>query len=215
MTDKNQQIDAIEKIESNDKLSGKRRALMKGAAAAVPVVLTMRSGAAFAATSMGSCVARDNFNAGNVKPDVLIYPLSPEIGDGWVRRAGFCRRLKPVIGSGSQFDTYNFTENAMSKWQRESNTVLEQTVINKEYTFVRPGIMRDSSTQVEYQIVSARACSFLVHINPLTDVSQPMADFNVGNAESLPGGAGLPYIQGSCWASVNPGGTNPINLNNL
>ena len=90
MTDNNQQIDIKEKIGTEHKPSVTKRALMKGAAA-VPVVLTLRSGAAFAKVSTGSCVIRDNKNAGNIKPATLIGANSH---DTWVRRTGYCTELK-------------------------------------------------------------------------------------------------------------------------
>ncbi|NOR79722.1 MAG: hypothetical protein GQ529_02645 [Methyloprofundus sp.] len=90
MTDNNQDIKTTEKKHQP---SGKRRALMKGAAV-VPVVLTLRSGAAFAAVSTESCIVRDNKNAGNIKPAVLV---NTGANDTWLRRPGFYTELEQLI----------------------------------------------------------------------------------------------------------------------
>lgn len=101
MTDGKQHINIKGKVEDSPKHSTSKRALLRGAVA-VPVVLTLRSGAAFAIASTGSCVTRDNKDAGNVEPPVLVG------GDTWLRRSGFCTTLTlkaaSTLSNFSNFD---------------------------------------------------------------------------------------------------------------
>lgn len=65
-------------------VSVQRRSLIKASAAVVPVIMTLRSGAAAAAASINTCMAKDAARAANV-PQVLFDEAAL---DEWVRVTG-------------------------------------------------------------------------------------------------------------------------------
>lgn len=73
------------KTPKTDTVSSQRRRIIRGSAAAIPVIMTLRSGAAAAVTSAYQCVARDAKETallGNRPEDVLMQH------DNWVRYVG-------------------------------------------------------------------------------------------------------------------------------
>lgn len=202
MTDNNQQIDNTEKTELNHKPSRRRRALVKGAAGAIPVVLTLRSGAAIAGSSVEGCIVQDNRKSGSErassggnKPDVLL-----DTGP-WVRKTGTCRTLS-TGGSASSFDIYTDSTAPVAGaiWQNEFNTPGGSS--NKTYIEGSSfGIMIDSDgTEYDYFRTSTRSCRILVQVYPNTDLSNNDTQA-IGNAVLYDGNK-LPYITESCWTSV-------------
>ena len=84
-------------VSSGNGVSKKRRALVKGSAAAVPAILTLRSGAALAATSTSQCIANNQLLAQRLDPDAL--PSKTNFNgafsnDPWVRQTVQCRFLR-------------------------------------------------------------------------------------------------------------------------
>ncbi|HEB77076.1 MAG TPA: hypothetical protein ENI90_00930 [Methylothermaceae bacterium] len=70
---------------SEPAISRSRRRLVKSAAVAAPVILTLPSGAAAATASAFQCIARDHEKALNNPPAELV-----ESPDGWVREQTTC-----------------------------------------------------------------------------------------------------------------------------
>jgi hypothetical protein len=89
--------------------SSKRRALIKGSATAVPMVLTLRSGAAFAAISAVNCASNtQTFLAAN--PGSAPEVLKEGSDDNWVRVLTTGRIIKIVSFKGGAVpDSYNTT----------------------------------------------------------------------------------------------------------
>ncbi len=216
MTENNQKI---ENMGNSRKPSGKRRAIVKGAVSAVPLVLTLRSGAAFAAASTGSCITRDNETAG--KPGTMPATLVNN-RDGWLRRTGFCKTL---TFDSEIFDVYN-TESTTSGWRHISNTPAgELAGTNKTYTeksgafgdvMCEDGLTPFDPGYKEYAISNPRPCLILVQISHGTDGTYGLinpASFEIGTADPMSGiNGGLPHIMSSCWTSIDPTGVgaNPV-----
>lgn len=88
---------SIKDIQKHKTISPKRRALIKGSATVAPMVLTLRSGAAFAADSAGACVARTQDNPPSPRPDVLVENNNL---DNWVRVVTTGRYIKLIKDNG-------------------------------------------------------------------------------------------------------------------
>lgn len=217
MTDNNQQIDNTEKTEVNHKLSRRRRTLVKGAAGAIPVVLTLRSGAAIAASSVESCIVKDNRKAGSerlasaFKPDVLLLPGDTDTGS-WVRKTGTCRTVIPVGSDGSvgtAFEIYTDTLIASitgaTVWQHEYNTPGggSNEVYRDDPDNLRKMLKEGGATGIVYMYseTATRTCRILVRVYPDTVLSSSTQD--IGN-DVVYDSNKLPYITGSCWTSIAP-----------
>ena len=84
--------DRTTEIENSPgQISQKRRTLIKSAAVAAPVVLTLRSGAALANASSHQCIARNETEARNADP--LLTPNEAQ-DDMWFRQTVSCKKLK-------------------------------------------------------------------------------------------------------------------------
>lgn len=91
MSSKNQQKQKV--------TSSKRRALIKGSATAVPMILTLRSGAAFAAISAVNCASNtQSFLAAN--PGSAPVVLNEGSDDNWVRVQTTGRNIKIISLNG-------------------------------------------------------------------------------------------------------------------
>ena len=222
MTDNNQQIDNTEKTEVNHKLSRRRRTLVKGAAGAIPVVLTLRSGAAIAASSVESCIVKDNEKAGTpaIKPDVLLIGGDTDTGS-WVRKEGTCRTVIPKYSDdtmGTAFEIYTVTLIASiveaTVWQHEYNTPGDTS--NGIYTYDSVNgpvydpdtggyMLKDGNSESTivymYSETATRSCRILVRVYPNTVLSSSTQD--IGN-DVVYDSNKLPYITGSCWTSIAP-----------
>lgn len=76
-----------EQAAESDAVSGQRRKLVKATAAAVPAIMTLRSGAAMAVTSMTTCPTENALQAALEQPpgEMPVPSLDP---DDWVRVRG-------------------------------------------------------------------------------------------------------------------------------
>ncbi|NOQ63325.1 MAG: hypothetical protein GQ582_02285 [Methyloprofundus sp.] len=192
-------------------ISGKRRAFVKGAAVSAPVILTLRSGAAFAVASSEVCVPRDNALAGNGAPPVITINSGD---DNWVRRPIFCRTLTAVVGgSGEQFTVYNSLGSATSNWAGVANIPGAASPPNLFYGVHSSDdpsggdpldglyiLQSGGSSTVGYEASQSTTCYILVHIDQFTDINSDLINLPVGNA--APTNDGLPYVTGSCWGSL-------------
>lgn len=90
--------------ESAPKADARRRALLKGSAAAVPVIMTLRSGAAIAEGSGGACLAAVRGSASTERPAPYV-----STNDTYLRTAialitkGNLSRVEPKSGGGFKF----------------------------------------------------------------------------------------------------------------
>lgn len=191
MTDNNQHIEPPESVQKH---SGRRRLLVKGAATAVPVVLTMRSGAAFALNTAISCIERDNKIAGGNQPPVVI-----DTHDTWLRKFVYCAEL---TGNGESFKVFRFSDGNLN-WQHQDN--ISGSHDNRYfYKTEVPGQMKEAianSPIYRYSSISD-SCQVLVRVDPTTNLYQSWEDYDIGNV--LPVDGMLPYVTESCWCSVLP-----------
>jgi hypothetical protein len=84
-------IQPAEGAAVNDTVSAKRRRLIRASAAAVPVIMTLRSGAALAVTSLHACIERDAKRAAlELGPEDQVFGDDPSETphDEWVRVGG-------------------------------------------------------------------------------------------------------------------------------
>lgn len=177
------------------RISGGRRALLKGSAAAVPMVLTLRSGAALAITSAESCVLRAS---SSVSPTVI----TPDTGDNlYVRTAVQARQLQ----AGSDPAFFVFMNPASGQWENEaywngSDSVL-RTYIDDPSDSAK---MKDADTSVtlSYSIVAPVSGDSLVHyvLVKVTDTGDPR---NGGARVRVATGDSGMLITTSCWNSAN------------
>lgn len=68
-------------------VSGNRRKLLKASAAAVPAIMTLRSGAAMAVASIHQCTQQDALRAAQEQPAQEL--LASQAADEWVRVSGW------------------------------------------------------------------------------------------------------------------------------
>lgn len=96
---------------SADNLSKKRRAFIKGSAAVLPIVLTLRNGSAFAAVSI-SCVDKQ----ASIVPKTITDTLN---ADTFVRDPTKVRVITPV-GGGNPITIYEYPLGS-GQWYRETD----------------------------------------------------------------------------------------------
>jgi len=191
------QVGVTGKVDLNSKVSGKRRLFVKGAAGAVPAVLTLRSGAAFALNSAEMCVTKDNGQAVAANPDVL----TPDNTDIWVRTQVGIREVSLSAGTGSPFSIYEDPDSP-GLWRHE-NYVVGSLLPSELRTFsdtILPSpqdMVESGAPGIFYEVLSTSVRYILVIMDP------EGAPIDIG--QSAPTSNGLPYITGSCWASASPG----------
>lgn len=105
-----------------DSLSRKRRAFIKGSAATLPVVLTLRNGSAFAAASI-SCLEKQK----NIPAPTII---ATEKADSFVRDPTKVRIMTPVP-NGSAITIYNYPKGS-AFWYRATDNSTSAAL--QEYT---------------------------------------------------------------------------------
>ncbi|SJM93532.1 conserved hypothetical protein [Crenothrix polyspora] len=154
MSHSKQQSEVQEAESKADKLSRRRRAFIKGSAAVLPVVLTLRNGSAFAAESI-SCLAKQ----ANITPP----PLSG-LPDGYIRDQTVCRALK---GNGLKMTVYEYPQGS-GNWFPESENSTNQLA---SFTLV-PGtnnkmVLFNTSTP-QYRVGVVQPCYVLAQLDPNT-----------------------------------------------
>lgn len=182
--------------DSDGKISGKRRTLVKGAIGAAPAILTLRSGAAFALNSAQMCVAKANDLAADTQPAIL----SSTTDDVWLRKQVFCRTLTKEAGSGSDtIKVYNENDSS-TDWRHENYTGSSSGEIGLYDEFTHGGatkmkLQTQTGNSPRYTFTESEACYVLVQVNAAGEV--------VGYGQAA---IGTPYVTESCWASAMGGG---------
>ncbi|NOQ15574.1 MAG: hypothetical protein GQ581_00785 [Methyloprofundus sp.] len=207
MNENNQQDDGADKASIDQKVSAKRRLFVKGAAGAVPAVLTLRSGAAFALSSAEMCNIKDNGVAG-----AGLSVITEDNTDPWLRKELVCRELD-INGDGSSIVTVYPDPFIADKWRAEdyNSSIPPSGDIYVDTPFTLPdldpvtmNIDGDTSSTYSYAAVTRFV---LVVMND----SGTAVDLGAANSN---GNSGLPYITTSCWTSAAPtasgGGTGNI-----
>ncbi len=199
MSDQDQDVDVEKDATVGQKqISGKRRLFVKATAGALPAVLTLKSGAAFALNSAEMCVTKDNGVA--VAADPL--SLTTSNTDIWVRTEVNVRELRETGTTDPSFLVYQDPID-LSTWRHEDFVVgsvspAGQRTFSNKFVFGSGLKMVGDSVipEVEYDILDESMQFILVIMDELG------APVDVG--KSVAGVNGLPYVTGSCWASAAP-----------
>ena len=183
----NQQQNSTEKKGSGLKVSAKRRTLVKGAVGAVPAVLTLRSGAAFALNSAEACVSRVQSDAAGTPPLVI-----STTNDGpYVRVPVNCRTL-------SNGDVVYQSTTVSGDWIA-GNFASGGGVAPTIYVdAVDSGEMKEkgSDDTITFDIEGESECYVLAHFTNTGSKTGEIGDaVNDGS---------LPFLTDSCWASATP-----------
>ena len=201
MNDNNQQIDNTAKKISDHKVSAKRRTLVKGTIGALPAVLTLRSGAAFALDSSEVCVSFDNAKAASQNP-AIIRDNSDDI---WVREPIYYREVLDVSDS-STFKVYHEDPMAEDNWRSEDyimGVIGAGATYEDADPFPAPGselgmvVTGGDETDPKFQY-SATVPGYALAV--MSDTGSKTGI--IGNAAA--NANGLPYITNSCWCSATP-----------
>lgn len=177
-----------------DHISKKRRSFVKGSAAALPVVLTLRNGSAFAAESM-SCLAKQ----AGATPDTIV-----KTADNFVRVETVCRMISLAQGGGgSGFLVYQYPVGT-NRWY-----VVGENSTSNGYFYVTnppnpPRMEKNGAPGVKYKFAPGQADIpgfILVMLDPIS--GKPVKDSN-GNAIVGPKGSNQPNVVAtqSCMASL-------------
>lgn len=148
----------LHKLESNaDKLSTRRRAFIKGSAAVLPVVLTLRNGSAFAADSI-SCLAKQ----ANITPDTLA--AAP---DGYVRDQTVYRNLKGKDSNGVtlKIDVYQYPPNT-GNWFPVTENSNNQAASYIPVSGTTNKMVKFGTTTPQYTAGPVLPCYVLAQLNP-------------------------------------------------
>jgi hypothetical protein len=168
---------------ATDKLSQRRRALMKGSAVAIPAILTLRSGSALAAQSAASCLVL----GGDAPVAIDTYPSPPAVDD-WLRQTTFCQTIHKQNSSDPNIDVFlkPGTPNTWYETSVNSNNPISYSKQNAT-TFIR-------SDSIVYDIIGTqRTCYVLVLLN------------QDGTKSGVYGAPGSSYYLAteSCYDSIN------------
>ncbi|GAB4362827.1 MAG: hypothetical protein Kow0060_19310 [Methylohalobius crimeensis] len=171
--------------KSGPEPSRTRRRLVKSAVAAAPVVLTLRSGAAFANASAYQCIQK---NQDEPTPDVLLGPEEEE-ADMWVRESVRCRQLQKE--GDDPFWVYE-DPNSSDQWIEETDDSTEPRIFENQGGSEK---MRnvDNPSDNNYEVKNKGDCEILV----LFDAEGNRVGIGQPEADAMP-------ITGSCWASIDP-----------
>jgi len=180
-------------VGSGDGVSKKRRALVKGSAVAVPAILTLRSGAALAATSNGQCAANNQLLAQRLEPDAL--PSKTNFNgafstDPWVRQTVDCRFLRNADQTNKTDEFWVFESPFKpGEWFKES----ENTGSSIKYADAGLGKMTGNSQTYDIIMADNRITADVIGI------------FDQGINEIVAYGSdpdGRRHITKSCYASI-------------
>ncbi|WP_305908398.1 hypothetical protein Q9L42_010855 [Methylomarinum sp. Ch1-1] len=169
-----------------NKISGKRRTLVKGAMGAAPAILTLRSGAAFALNSSEICRIKD----ASKQPVLLV-----DEDDEWLRKQVWCITLSL---DGSSFKVYN-PDDVQEGWMPEDFGTIGGDGLIVEDTYEKvgnSGKMKKTGgdSNVQYDATVPAQCWILYRVDSDGSV------VGIGKATD-----DTSYITDSCWHSASPG----------
>ncbi len=193
------------KNQNEKKPSSKRRALIKGSATAVPLVLTLRSGAAFAATSATACVVNtQNFlqNNPDQKPVTLLESGNSETVS-YVRVLTTGRVLEQInVAAGATPEILAvfldpnspYPDGTIARWYNVDENNMSMTY----YTNVQGSVrMVNNNGTKTYKVTDEQTdCAVLCYIN---SDGTPYSPAVYGSA---PGDGTFPFATTSCMASI-------------
>ena len=171
-------------------VSEHRRKIIKASAAVVPAIMTIRSGAAVAMTSINQCEERDAARA------ALLPESEYAVGDPdeWVRMEA----MSVVIGNNPSITLYSVPDNGVvtklladyTEWYDETGSTKEIKGSNKEYSEIVKQKDIDNTGKVVYLLCYVDATTGVYNWYP----QKPVYAQDQGTSA----------ITGSCLCSVNP-----------
>jgi len=199
---------SIKKHQKDKNPSLKRRAIIKGSATAVPLVLTLRSGAAFAATSATACVVNtQNFlqNNPDQKPVTLLENGQSE-AISYVRVLTTGRVLVEVdannnpVAGGETLAVFldpnsPYPDGSIARWYNVEENNMSMTY----YTNLQGSVvyMVNNANSKKYKITDEQTdCAVLGYVD-----SNGMP-YNPPVYGSAPGDGSFPFATTSCMASI-------------
>ncbi len=198
-------MSSIKKHQKDNTLSPKRRAIIKGSATAVPLVLTLRSGAAFAATSATACVVNtQNFlkNNPDSKPVTLLENGQSET-ISYVRVLTTGRVLEEInVAPGATPETLAvfldpnspYPDGSIARWYNVEENNMSMTYYTNAQGSVR--MVNQSGTKT-YRVTEEQTdCAVLCYVNA---DGKPYSPPVYGSA---PGDGTFPFATTSCMASI-------------
>ncbi len=198
-------MSSIDKHQKDNKPSSKRRAIIKGSATAVPLVLTLRSGAAFAATSATACVVNtQNFlkNNPDSKPVTLLENGQSET-ISYVRVLTTGRVLEEInVAPGATPETLAvfldpnspYPDGSIARWYNVEENNMSMTYYTNAQGSVR---MVNNSGSKTYRVTEEQTdCGVLCYVNA---EGMPYSPPVYGSA---PGDGSFPFATTSCMASI-------------
>lgn len=167
-----------------------RRKIIKASAAVVPAIMTIRSGAAVAMTSINQCEERDAARAA-LLPESQYAVGEP---DDWVRMEA----MSVVIGNNPSITLYSVPDNGVvtrlladyTVWYDETGSTKENKGSYKEYVEIVKQKDIDNTGKVVYLLCYVDAASGVYSWYP----QQPVTSMDVSASA----------ITASCLCSVNP-----------
>ncbi len=205
-------MSSIKKHQNEKKPSSKRRAIIKGSATAVPLVLTLRSGAAFAATSATACVVNTQTflqNNPDQKPVTLLENGQSE-AISYVRILTTGRVLVEVdannnpVAGGQTLAVFldpnsPYPDGSVARWYNVDENNMSMTYYTNESgsTGGIGGIMVNNANSKKYKITDEQTdCAVLCYVD-----SNGMP-YNPPVYGSAPGDGSFPFATTSCMASI-------------
>ena len=177
-------------VAADKKAFQHRRKIIKASAAVVPAIMTIRSGAAVAMTSINQCEERDAARA------ALLPESQYAVGDPdeWVRMEA----MSVVIGNNPSITLYSVPDNGVvtrtladyTVWYDETGSTKENKGSYKEYVEIVKQKDIDDTGKVVFLLCYVDAASGVYSWYP----QKPVATLDVGASA----------ITGSCLCSVNP-----------
>lgn len=175
-----------------DKLSQKRRALIKGSAVALPAILTFRNASAVPFLVSASCSAKLK-TSGVDRESIAATQSSSTSSDGWVRVPTKLATLTKVTTPTSPNpETINVFSQDTVKWYADTTNTLSAeyfTVSSSDST----KMVKNSGSAIEYTYTTPTDGAVLIQID------------NNGNtiAHGKASATGdFPYASSSCWTSL-------------
>ncbi|HHJ39796.1 MAG: hypothetical protein AXA67_06570 [Methylothermaceae bacteria B42] len=201
-----------DKTESNDvSFSSSKRRLVKSGALAIPVVMTLRSGAAMALSSAKQCIENAKTEAQGADP--LIQNQDDD--KVWVRKEVDCRLLES--DDGTQFYVYKNPSEPIGienpdKWLREEDNVefveigqniqkvrkkrmgtREVMELRKRRAVQGQKMVQAGTTSPKFKVTSEGKCYVLA----LVDSDGEIVKYGKSGLDEV-------AITTSCWASIHP-----------
>jgi hypothetical protein len=177
-----------------DKLSQKRRALIKGSAVALPAILTFRNASAIPFVVSASCSVKLK-TSGIDRESIAATQPSSGSNDGWVRVPTKLSTLTKVVTAASPgTETINVFSQDSVKWFADTTNTLSAEYFSVSSTNPTKMVKIGGSTPGTEYTYSAFTDGVV-----LIQIDNAGAVIAYGKASTT---GGFPYASSSCWTSL-------------